>query len=91
MGDAQFDGGGSVKWEVTNSDGESGGGNKNKCKGKDKDPKGPNGKFVIMVTGRPTVIVPADGTTVRVTWGDEAEAAATVQSNPKKATAKKTS
>ena len=38
MGDAEFAGGGSVKWEVTNSDGESGGGNRTKCKGKDKDP-----------------------------------------------------
>ena len=39
MGDAEFDGGGSVTWEVKNSDGESGGGNKDKCKGKDKDPR----------------------------------------------------
>ena len=72
MGDAEFEGGGSVKWTVINSDGESGGGDKVKCKGKDKDPKGPNGKFVIMVTGQAPVIVPCDGTTVRVIWGDEA-------------------
>jgi hypothetical protein len=72
MGDAEFAGGGSVKWEVTNTDGESGGGNKNKCKGKDKDPKGPNGKFIVTITGHAPIIVPVDGTVVRVIWGDEA-------------------
>ena len=40
MEDGQFVGGGSVEWEVNNTDGDSGGGDKKKCKGKDKDPKG---------------------------------------------------
>ena len=70
MGDAEFEGGGSVKWDVTNSDGESGGGDKVKCKGKDKDPKGPGGKFVITITGQDPITVPCDGTVVRVTWRD---------------------
>ena len=51
MGDAEFAGGGSVDWQVTNSDGESGGGNKKQCKGKDKDPKGEDGSFAVIVNG----------------------------------------
>jgi hypothetical protein len=90
MGDAEFEGGGSVRWEVTNSDGESGGGDKKKCKGKDKDPKGPSGKFVITVTGQAPIIVPCDGTTIRIIWGDEAvQAASTLTTTTAKRTAGK--
>ena len=59
MGDAEFAGGGSVSWEVKNSDGESGGGDKYKCKGKDKDPKGDNGSFAVIANGRLMFTLPA--------------------------------
>ena len=58
MGDGEFVGGGSVTWTVTNSDGESGGGDKEKVHGKDKDPKGPGGMFRVTVNGELAVMVP---------------------------------
>ena len=73
MGDAQFDGGGSVSWEVVNSDGESGGGNKNKCKGKDKDPKGEDGSFAVIANGSLMFTLPATkGNTIKILWGPSA-------------------
>ena len=72
MGDAEFDGGGSVTWEVTNSDGESGGGDKYKCKGKDKDPKGVDGSFAVIANGKLMFTLPATkGNAIRVLWGPD--------------------
>ena len=68
MGDAMFVGGGSVTWEINNSDGDSGGGDKNKCKGKDKDPRGPGGTFRVLVNGELAALVPVNGTRIQVTW-----------------------
>ena len=68
MGDGEFVGGGSVTWKVVNSDGESGGGDKNQVQGKDRDPKGPGGMFRVTVNGEVAVLVPVDGTTIKVNW-----------------------
>ena len=86
MGDAEFEGGGSVDWTVTNSDGESGGGDKKQCKGKDKDPK-TGGSFAVVVNGD-LVATPSatKGNKIQILWGPEAERylAATTQAPPKK-------
>jgi hypothetical protein len=75
MGSGNFDGGGSVKWEITNSDGESGGGNKDKCKGKDKDPKGSDGSFAVFANGDlKFTLSAAHGNSVTVLWGPESSA-----------------
>ena len=72
MGDAEFAGGGSVDWQVTNSDGESGGGNKRQCKGKDKDPKGEDGSFAVIVNGSLKFTLPATkGNSIRILWGPD--------------------
>jgi hypothetical protein len=68
VGDANFSGGGSVTWEVSNSDGESGGGDRNRCSGRDRDPKGPGGVFRVIVNGETVAQVPVNNSTVRVTW-----------------------
>ena len=73
MGDAEFEGGGSVKWQINHSDGEFCNGHKHGGKGRDRNPRGPNGLFVVTVTGQEPIIVPAKGTTVRVVWGDPAD------------------
>ena len=73
MGDAEFAGGGSVTWAINHSDGESCKGHKHGAKGKDKSPKTESGLFVITVTGQEPIIVPVNGTTVRVLWGDLTE------------------
>jgi hypothetical protein len=73
MGDAEFAGGGSVTWSINHSDGESCKGHKHGAKGKDKSPKTEAGLFVITVTGQEPIIVPVNGTTVRVVWGDMSE------------------
>ena len=52
MGDAEFEGGGSVTWTVNHSDGESCKGHRHHgANGKDKSPKTDSGLFVITVTG----------------------------------------
>jgi hypothetical protein len=73
MGDAEFAGGGSVSWSINHSDGESCKGHKHGAKGRDKSPKTESGLFVITVTGQEPIIVPVNGTTVRVLWGDLTE------------------
>ena len=84
MGSGEFDGGSSVTWKITHSDGDSGSGNQHGARGKDKHPKGPNGTFVVEVTGHPPIFAPTRNTIVRVAWGDS------VQSTPAAATAAKT-
>jgi len=72
MGDAEFEGGGSVTWAVTNSDGETGGGDKYKCKGKDKDPKGVDGSFAVIANGKLMFTLPATkGNAIQVLWGPD--------------------
>jgi len=89
MGDAEFAGGGSVDWRVTNSDPESGGGDPKQCKGKDKDPK-VGGSFAVLVNDKLAATSPATkGNKIRVLWGPDAEPylSATTQTNqapPKK-------
>lgn len=85
MGDAEFAGGGSVDWKVTNSDGESGGGDEKECKGKDKDPK-TGGSFAVIANGNLQFTLPATkGNIIRVLWGPDADphTAGTTQSPPK--------
>jgi hypothetical protein len=68
MGYGEF-GGGSVKWKVVHSDGDSGSGNKYGGKGKDKDPKRPGGQFTVLIDGAPYgPPVPVDTSTVLVIW-----------------------
>ena len=73
MGDAEFAGGGSVTWAINHSDGESYKGHKHGAQGKDRCPTTESGMFVITVTGQEPIIVPVNGTTVRVIWGDVSE------------------
>ena len=76
MGEGNFSGGGSVYWEVINSDGESGGGDKKKCKGKDRDPKGDDGSFAVFANGNLKFVLPAKkGNEIRVVWGPESVSA----------------
>ena len=71
MGSGEFDGGGSVKWEVIHSDGESGSGDPRGGKGKDKDPKKSDAMFTITITGQPRpIVVPVRGTKIRIVWED---------------------
>ena len=71
MGDAQFDGGGSVKWKVKPSKGDPYHGNPNGANGKDKDPdpsSDPNAQFTINITGLSEITVPVRGTTITIHW-----------------------
>ena len=78
MGDAQFDGGGSVKWKVRPSKGDPAHGNPNGANGKDKDPESssdPNAQFTINITGGTVTpqgagswTVPVNGTTITINW-----------------------
>jgi hypothetical protein len=68
MGDGQFDGGGSVDWQVNNSDGETGGGNKDKCNGRDKDPKDPNARFRVWLNGALQFEALVKGSKIKVEW-----------------------
>ena len=89
MGDAEFDGGGSVTWKINHSDGESCKGHKHGAQGKDKCPKTDSGMFVITVTGQEPIIVPVNGTTVRVIWGDPSENGVASTAETMKATKRK--
>ena len=92
MGDAEFEGGGSVNWQVTNSDGEAGGGNKRQCTGKDKDPKGDDGSFAVIANGSLMFTLPATkGNTIQILWGPDAKVptAATQAAARSRATSKK--
>ena len=77
MGDAQFDGGGSVKWKVKPSKGDPYHGNPNGANGRDKDPDAsdPNAKFTINTIGGTLTpqsdgswTVNVDGTTIKISW-----------------------
>jgi hypothetical protein len=74
MGDAEFQGGGSVKWKVRNSKGEHGnpGG-----AGKDHDPIG-GGSFAVfkVENGKETLVFThavKQGNNIRVFWGPESD------------------
>ncbi len=69
MGDGQFEGGGSVGWEINNKEDEGGGGPK-KHKGKDKLPaRGSAGMFSVKVNGvRIVPDFPVDGNKIKVEW-----------------------
>ena len=68
MGEGNFSGGGSVTWEVVNSDGESGGGDKEKCAGKDRDPKDPNARFRVWLNGQMQFEAPVRNNSIKVQW-----------------------
>jgi hypothetical protein len=69
-GYGEFSGGGSVKWEIKNGDGDSGSGNKDGAKGRDKDPKN-GGFFRVLINGNVVNTYRCDGTTIRVEWSEE--------------------
>jgi len=90
MGDGEFIGGGSVKWEVNNSDGDTGGGNKKQCKGRDNDPKGEDPFFVVYVDGNPQFTHPATkGHSIKVVWGPSSVTSALSTSTPAPRAARK--
>jgi len=90
MGDAEFEGGGSVTWAVTNSDGETGGGNKNKCAGKDKDPKGADGSFAVIANGKLMFTLPATkGNAIQILWGPDSSATTSASARATATAAKK--
>jgi hypothetical protein len=90
MGDAEFEGGGSVKWQINHSDGDFCNGRRDGGSGRDKNPKTANGLFVVTVTGRKPIIVPTKGTKVRVVWGDPTDTqTAQAAASYRKAQAKK--
>jgi len=68
MGDGEFSGGGSVTWSVTNTDGESGGGDKSRCSGKDRDPKDPEAKFKVLLNGKVQFEAPVRNNAIKVEW-----------------------
>jgi hypothetical protein len=82
MGDAEFEGGGSVKWKVRHSKGEDGnpGGN-----GKDQDPESAEATFLVYADDVFKFALPAkDHHKVKVFWGPEALAPAALTSTLKK-------
>ena len=89
MGDAEFEGGGSVKWQINHTEGDFCNGHKHGGKGRDRNPRGPNGLFIVTVTGQKPIIVPTKGTTVRVVWGDPADTGV-AQAATKRAAKRKT-
>ena len=91
MGDAEFEGGGSVKWQINHTDGDFCNGHKHGGKGRDRNPRGPNGLFIVTVTGQNPIIVPTKGTTVRVVWGDPVETQAAPAATKRAAKRKTTS
>ena len=90
MGDAEFDGGGSVKWQINHSEGDFCDGHKHGGMGRDKNPKGPNGLFIVTVTGQKPIIVPTKGTKVRVVWGDPSDSQVVLATGKTKAARSKT-
>jgi hypothetical protein len=68
MGDGEFVGGGSVSWQVNNSDGETGGGDRNRCNGRDRDPKDPNARFKVYLNGNLQFETPVNRNTIKVEW-----------------------
>jgi hypothetical protein len=87
MGDAEFAGGGSVDWRVTNSDPEPE--NPKESKGRDKDPKD-DGSFAVIVNDE-LVATPSarKGNKIQILWGPDAVAylsarTQTTQAPPKK-------
>jgi hypothetical protein len=74
MGYGEFGGGGSVKWEVKHGDGDSGNGDKNGGKGKDKHPGNATGIFTVIVEEAGQLVyqgtVPIADGKVKVIWGD---------------------
>ena len=79
MGSGEFDGGSSVEWRVTHSDGESGNGHPGGGKGKDKDPKTNKGMFTVTITGTnlpdpiEPIVVPVKGNKISIVWEDPRE------------------
>lgn len=72
MGSGNFDGGGSVKWTVNHTDGDSGKGDKGGGYGRDKDPKGADATFAVFANERLKFTLPATrGNHVKVVWGPE--------------------
>ena len=75
MGYGEFDGGGSVEWEVDNGDPDfaSAKPNGKGANGKDKKPKkGDGGRMAVWVNGVKLADVDCDTCRVVVAWGDNA-------------------
>lgn len=70
MGDGNFVGGGSVKWDINTKDDDSPGGGPRKYGGRDKKPeRQTGGMFSIKVNGvRVVPDFPVDGNVVKVEW-----------------------
>lgn len=73
MGDAQFDGGGSVTWKIRHSKGRNGHGNPNNANGEDEDPPaGSDAKFIVETEGGFKFDHPATkGHWVKISWRPE--------------------
>jgi hypothetical protein len=71
MGDAQFDGGGSVKWKVRPSKGNPGQGNPHGASGKDDDPVGPGFFKVFDNDNLVHETTETVGHIIKVEWGPE--------------------
>jgi len=68
MGDGQFVGGGSVDWTITHSDGEHGNADPKGGRGKDRDPKNPNGKFKVWLNDELKFEADVRGNRIKVEW-----------------------
>jgi hypothetical protein len=53
---------------VNNSDGETGGGDRNRCNGRDRDPKDPNARFKVYLNGNLQFETPVNRNTIKVEW-----------------------
>jgi hypothetical protein len=71
MGSGEFDGGSSVKWKVKPSKGDPGQPNPGGAAGRDKDPIGGTGYFVVLDNGTPVHTIGTAGHTITVLWGPE--------------------
>ena len=69
MGSGELDGGGSVHWQISHSDGDHGKGDKKGASGRDKHPKtGTGGKFVVSLNGVPQFTADTDSSVIKVEW-----------------------
>ena len=76
MGYSEFGGGGSVKWRVEHTEGDSTKApNKHKAHGRDHDPRDKDALMAVWINGAKLPTFPCDRAVVVVAWGADAEAA----------------
>jgi hypothetical protein len=73
MGYGEYDGGGSVKWHIEHTDGDSSAApNKQRANGRDKDPADDDAVMAVWINGAKLPVFKCKGANVVVAWGDDA-------------------